>query len=85
MNPDQIKAVVEQSFPGVTFKARHNPDGWAFYVGSVRVARAIQGSSDAPTYFKLALSSRQGPERVLTVQTAAEVRGLMESELALLS
>lgn len=84
MNPDQVRAVIEHDFPQVSFKPRRNPDGWAFYVGSTRIARAVQSSAQAPTYFKLALSSRQGTERILVAEGAEQVRSLFANELLLL-
>ena len=36
MTPDQIKQAIESAFPKVRSKPRHNPDGWAFFLGEVR-------------------------------------------------
>lgn len=84
MNPDEVKAVIEETFPQISVKPRRNPDGWSFFVGATRVARAVQSTPQAPTYFKLALSSLQSSEKVVIVKNAAELKALVESELSLL-
>ena len=91
MTPDQIKDAIEISFPDIRSKLRHNPDGWAFYLGEIRegsnptrIARAVQRSPAAPTKFKLAVTSRvNGVEAVQEVHTPKQVCDLVAEEIRL--
>jgi hypothetical protein len=91
MTPDEIKTVIEAAFPTIRSKPRHNPDGWAFYLGEIRegpnptrVARALQRSLTAPTKFKLAVTSRvKDIEAVYEVHTAKQVCDLIAEEVRL--
>jgi hypothetical protein len=91
MTPDQIKQTIESSFAAILSKPRHNPDGWAFYLGeiregphSTRIARAVQKTPAGATKFKLAVSSRvKGTDAVQEVHTATQVRDLVAEEIRL--
>ena len=91
MNPEQIKKVIEASFPRVRSKRRRNPDGWAFYLDEVRegsrstrLARALQSTPAGRTKFKLAVTSRvKGVEAVHEVHTAEELNDLVAEEIRL--
>ena len=92
MTPGQIKQAIESAFPKVRSKPRHNPDGWAFYLGemrergqhSTRIARAVQRSPTSATQFKLAVSSRvKGKDVLRDVHTAKQVQEVVAEEIRL--
>lgn len=71
MSPDDILAFVERSYSHLVAEPRHNPDGWAFFLGaprrgadSNRIFRAVQHSGGGPTRLKLAVTSRLKGEPV---------------------
>ncbi|MEE9944935.1 hypothetical protein [Pseudomonas sp. 43(2021)] len=90
MSPDDILAFVEREYSHLVAEPRHNPDGWAFFLGaprrgadSNRIFRAVQHSSGGPTRLKLAVTSRLKGEPVeidFTGSTAA-LQALIDREL----
>jgi hypothetical protein len=92
MNPEEIKHLIETTFPNIVSERRSNPDGWAFYFKEVRrganpsrIARALQSSEGSPTFFKLAVSARLNPnsEAVVINPDEKQVRELFQCELKL--
>lgn len=95
MSPDQIKAFVEKTYPGIVSERRSNPHGWAFYKGNVqrgsnptRIARATQRRPGGPVSFKPAVSARIRKDKALEVKITggtAQLRELFDRELGLWS
>jgi hypothetical protein len=93
MNPNQIKAFIETNYPGIVSERRRNPDGWAFYKGTVqkgsnptRIARLLQRRPGAPVKVKPAVSARLQNDNALEIELKggeAELRVLFNRELAL--
>jgi hypothetical protein len=92
MNPEEIKHLIEATFPNIVSERRNNPDGWAFYFKEARrganpsrIARAVQSSEGSPTFFKLAVSARLNPEgeAVVINPNEKQVRELFGRELEL--
>jgi hypothetical protein len=92
MNPEEIKQLIEVTFPTIVSERRSNPDGWAFYFREVRrganpsrIARAVQSGEGSPTFFKLAVSARLNPnsEAMVINPDEKQVRELFRRELEL--
>ncbi len=91
MTPDELKSVIEDSFPGIVFERRRSPDGWAFYhqvvrkgPQSTRIARAVQRGIRSPTKFKLAVTARlTGQPSEIEVRTSDQVKARFAEELRL--
>jgi hypothetical protein len=92
MNPNQIKAFIETSYPGIASERRRNPDGCALFQGTVqkgsnpsRIARVLQRRPGAPVNFKSAVSARLQRDKALEIELKggeAELRMLFDRELA---
>ena len=92
MSPDEILPALSQSHKELVARRRHNPDGWAFFLGqplsgtkSNRIVRATRSSAGAITQFKLAVSSRHYSKKkeVRFSGDIAALRKLVEHELHL--
>ncbi|HDS1685858.1 MULTISPECIES: hypothetical protein [Pseudomonas] len=90
MTPEQIRAFIEREYSHLVAEPRHNPDGWAFFLGaprrgadSNRIFRAVQHSGGGPTRLKLAVTSRLKGEPVEIDFTGSEaaLKELIDREL----
>ena len=88
ISPDAIKDIVDRDFTTIHAERRRNPDGWSFFLRNGGQSARLAGAScpwpGAPTFFKLAVSSRlSGEQREVEAEDAEQVRGLLREEIRL--
>lgn len=88
MTPDEIKAVILDSFPNILTDVRSG-NGWSFFYGeirkrrhSTRIARVLPRREGRSNAFKLSATSRLSQEEVAYEITSPEqLRKFFEEEL----
>ena len=88
ITPDAIKEIVDRDFTSLHAERRTNPSGWSFFLRNGGQSARLAGVScpwpGAPTFFRLAVSSRlTGEQREVEAENAEQVRELLREEIRL--